>query len=185
MSAMNPKAFFEDWLPKTFAEAGEGTDISAAAEFTVLVEVGADGWWLALEQGKLSVTQPARAEEATFRIRTDPVSFEKLLTESLALLDNRKPKLQALRLDAETRKLLVNVPQGLKLVVDGETWRAEVAFSPGRVDPAESGCTLTCAMADLRDVQAGRANPMELFMNGRLKLDGNVEIAMALGGLFL
>lgn len=45
---------------------------------------------------------------------------------------------------------------------------------------AEANCTVTLALSDLVDLLAGKLNPVNGFMSGKLKLAGDMSIAMRL-----
>jgi putative sterol carrier protein len=45
---------------------------------------------------------------------------------------------------------------------------------------AEANCTVTLALSDLVDLLAGQLNPVNGFMSGKLKLAGDMSIAMRL-----
>lgn len=45
---------------------------------------------------------------------------------------------------------------------------------------AEANCTVTLALSDLVDLLAGQLNPVNGFMSGKLKLTGDMSIAMRL-----
>ncbi len=186
MSESSPEHFFETWLPRTFEQVRQRVDTSAVTDCSLLVEVGTKAWRVAVQSGVLRVEPNPTETTSTFRAQTDDESFHRL-AENVHLVngDTYSGELKLLRLDEETCRLVDNVPQAIRLVVVDEPAKAQVVLAPGSVDPANVGCTVTCQLEDLRKVRAGQANPMELFMSGRLTLDGNVEVAMALGGLFL
>ncbi len=185
MSESNPQHFFENWLPRTFEQLRQRVDTSNVTDCSLLAEVGPRSWRVAVVGGQLEVEPNPAQTTSTFRARTDESSFERLITGVTLNGSAQTSDMKLLRLDEETCRLVDNVPEAIRLVVLDEPGRAEVVLAPGSVDPSNVGCTVTCKLDDLREVQAGRANPMELFMSGRLTLDGNVEVAMALGGLFL
>lgn len=49
---------------------------------------------------------------------------------------------------------------------------------------AEADCTVTMSREDFDALIAGKLNAMEAVMNGRLKIDGDMGVAMKLQGLF-
>ncbi len=64
-------------------------------------------------------------------------------------------------------------------------------FIDGTQDPntvsqedAEAECTITVDKGDFDSLLAGSLNPMMAFMGGKLKIDGNMGIAMKLTSLF-
>ena len=60
------------------------------------------------------------------------------------------------------------------LVIDGAT----VSTADGPAD-----CTITLSLDDLESLIAGDLNPTMAFMTGKLKIDGDMSVAMALSQL--
>lgn len=66
------------------------------------------------------------------------------------------------------------------------TWRAEVlngslTMKEGAADKPD--LTVTCDSRDLLAIVNGELNAVSAFMQGRLKIDGNMSLAMKLQGL--
>jgi putative sterol carrier protein len=57
------------------------------------------------------------------------------------------------------------------------------ASTPNTVsnDDAEADCTIKVAMADFLDIVSGKQNPQMAFMMGKLKVDGDMSVALQLG----
>jgi hypothetical protein len=91
------------------------------------------------------------------------------------------------RFDEEAAELL-RQQQGRILVriEDAGTLR-RVALTPGllaySLETAE--CTVDCSLAALLELQEKRKNPLDLFYEGRIRIAGDAQIALALAGLFL
>jgi putative sterol carrier protein len=75
-----------------------------------------------------------------------------------------------------------------KFVVTGDgggTWFVDLT-QPGGVVKAGEGeakCTLTVAAKDLVDIVNGKANAQMAFMTGKLKVAGDMGLALKLGAL--
>lgn len=68
-----------------------------------------------------------------------------------------------------------------------KTWCVDLKSSPPVVkdSPAEKAdCTITLNDADLVNMVSGKANGQQLFMQGKLKIQGNMAMAMKLDQLF-
>lgn len=65
-----------------------------------------------------------------------------------------------------------------KIFVDGNNGNAVSN------DDADADCTLQVSMADFVDMAEGRLNAMNAFMGGKLKVLGDMSVAMKLQSLF-
>jgi len=62
-------------------------------------------------------------------------------------------------------------------------WTVDLTKEPGTVAPGSSGnakCTVTCAGSDFMNVISGKMNPQMAFMSGKLKIKGDMGLAMKL-----
>ena len=77
----------------------------------------------------------------------------------------------------------------LAFVITGEgggNWLAtiqgsDLSLSDGTTDAADM--TMTCAAEDLLAMTSGELNAVSAFMQGKVKIDGNMSLAMKLQGL--
>lgn len=51
-------------------------------------------------------------------------------------------------------------------------------------DDKAADCTVSIALEDFNDMLAGTLDPMGAFMQGKIKLDGDMSVAMKLQSLF-
>lgn len=58
------------------------------------------------------------------------------------------------------------------IVIDGNTVSR---------DDAAADCTIALSKSDLESMMAGELSPTAAFMQGKLKVDGDMSVAMALG----
>lgn len=69
---------------------------------------------------------------------------------------------------------------------DGGSYHVTVAGDDVTVEAGEAaaaGCTVTMAAADFKAMVAGQLNPVAAFMGGKLRLDGDMALAMKLQSL--
>ncbi|TAE73786.1 MAG: sterol-binding protein [Bacteroidetes bacterium] len=45
-------------------------------------------------------------------------------------------------------------------------------------------CSVAVELSDLKDMLSGELNPMQAFMGGKMKVDGDMSVAMKLQALF-
>ena len=60
------------------------------------------------------------------------------------------------------------------IVIDGQTVSTT---------DSETDCTMKLALDDLEDLVAGELNPTMAFMSGKIKVEGDMSVAMALSQL--
>jgi len=63
--------------------------------------------------------------------------------------------------------------------------RIDDTVSPAVVDNQDTpvDCTVKVAMADFMEMASGKQNPQMAFMMGKLKIDGDMSVAMQLGSI--
>jgi hypothetical protein len=167
------------------------TGITSVGSVTCRV-LGAGEWSLRLNDGVLAVTQ-GMEEDVMLQITVPASDFETLvLTPTRELASGpHKPiphnggALAALAVSAETARLVRKVPGSVLFAAqDGEA-RRRLLVTPGSrlVDLDSAECTIECALEDVVAMRATGGSPIQLFTSGKLKLRGNVQIAMALAGV--
>jgi putative sterol carrier protein len=63
----------------------------------------------------------------------------------------------------------------------GGTWRVNLKDAPGlSVGDGPSDCTLSLAASDFLDLISGKANGQQLFFSGKLRIEGDMSLALKL-----
>jgi hypothetical protein len=178
----SPSEFFESYLPGWFARASGASVTSPGA---LVFHVGPDSYALRLDSGKLQVTRGA-ATDAILQVSLSPADFAALIREGAALLDSgnadRLLALRALSLDAERAKAVRNVDGSVAFeLAEGDLVRT-LLLSPGAAIAGASppACTVQVAGSDFWALSRGERNPFELLMEGKIRMQGRMEVAMAL-----
>lgn len=183
-----PGPFLTEFLPALAARASLA-GVTSVGSITVVV--GEESWNLRLAAGKLEVAH-VHEEDAFARIAIPPDDFAPLISEPIAARGSTLPSTVpagAFKLFAQDPRIasaMRHLPGSVLLEVrDGEN-RRRILITPGlrAADFDSAECVISCDMEDYLDAATGRTPPMQLFMSGKLTLTGNVQLAMALSGLF-
>lgn len=183
----SPSEFFRSYLPAWFASAGAAGNSSPGS---LLFHVGADTFALRLTAGQLEVTD-GLSVDAILQLSLNPADFAELIKQAEPLFasgaTDRLLALRALGVDAERAKLLRNVDGSVSFEIDDSGQLRTLLLSPGAALAGASppACTIRVAAADFWALSRGERNPFELLMDGKLRVQGRMEVAMALSSVLL
>jgi hypothetical protein len=146
-----------------------------------------------LQEGVLEVC-PGAEDDVLLQVTVPVEDFEVLVVEPTRVIAKGPSRpvphgggaLAALAMSAETARLVRRVPGSVLFVVkDGEV-RRRLLVTPGRrsADMDSADCTIECALSDIIEMREKGGSPMQLFTLGKLRLKGNIQIAMALSSVF-
>lgn len=179
--------FFESYLPRWFARASSG---SVTSPGSLVFHVGPDSHALRLSAGKLEVTRGA-ATDAILQVSLTPADFAALIQEGASLLDSgnadRLLALRSLSLDPERAKAIRNVDGSVAFEVAESDGVRMLLLSPGAAVAGASApaCTVQIAASDFWALSRGERNPFELLMEGKIRMQGRMEVAMALSSVLV
>jgi putative sterol carrier protein len=183
----NPREFFEAFLPGWF---GQNAAAGASSPGALVFHVDAEIYALRLEAGKLVVSSGDGAE-AILQISVSAADFAELIRGAQPLLDagksDRLLALRSLTLDAERAKMIRSVDGSVAFeITEGESVRT-LLMTPGAsaVGAAAPACTVRVAAADFWALSRGEKNPFELLMDGKIRIQGRMEVAMALSSVLV
>jgi hypothetical protein len=174
-------------LPGWFAAASRSTATSPGA---LVFHVGPDSYALRLESGTLAVTRGA-ATDAILQVSLSPAAFATLIREGEALFESGASDqllaLRSLSLDAERAKLIRNVDGSVAFEISDDDAIRTLLLSPGAAVAGSSppACTVRVSAADFWALSRGERNPFELLMDGKIRMQGRMEVAMALSSVLV
>jgi hypothetical protein len=186
---IHPRRFLEEVLPahaaSIEAELGGRSSIGS-----VVLHVPEEGTWsVRVLDGRLEVDS-GMGQDSLLQLTVAGGDFAPLIDAGLNHAKARTASLaemalRALSLDARTARGLRHLPGSVALVVRDGGVERRVLIAPGVrvVEPGAADCTITVAMEDWVAIQTGRAAPLTLFADGRISVSGNVQLALALGGV--
>ena len=84
--------------------------------------------------------------------------------------------------------VVTKINSSYKFIITGDsggTWVVDLTKPGGAISAGESDakCTITMASADFVDLMNGKLNPQMAFMSGKLKVAGDMGLALKLGSL--
>jgi hypothetical protein len=187
MSAESVAEFVEQFLPEQYALALAGKPAPAVA-VTLGLSVPGNGVWSLTAGPERLLVDRGLSDSRTLTATLDAPDFERLLTSDELRLRSGAPLLVNTRRWDEETLSLVRAMQGSILVRIADPPRERrILLTPGTLvaDYDSARCTIECDFADLVGVRMGTQQPMDLFMAGKLRLQGDAQLALALGGLLL
>ncbi len=184
----SPERFFGEYVPAELARLGASLG-KLSSVGAVVFDLGAAGAWsLRLQGGAPSVRSGADAEPLV-RVTLAPADFEPIIVagaEKIGGNDATGRELVAARVltvDAHRARMLRGAPGSgavrLKAAA-GSGHRRTVTLGGAGPELDAPDCEVECALEDFWALQGGQKNAFELLMDGKLKMSGKVELAMAL-----
>jgi SCP-2 sterol transfer family len=187
LAPSSPREFFEDFLPAWFSKSAPS---SASSPGALVFHVGAETYALRLDAGRLLVTLGSTTD-AILQVSVSAADFAELIVQAQPLLDagqsDRLLALRSLSLDAERAKMIRSVDGSVAFeIADGSEART-LLLTPGIaiVGSAPPACSVRVAASDFWALSRGEKNPFELLMDGKIRMQGRMEVAMALSSVLV
>lgn len=188
--AVTPSAFFEEQVPAHFAQVKDQlTEAQQAIDIKVGVALhGDDGgaWTLHYAGGELEVSV-GLADDCQVQLEQHVDYWREAVAGEggLGLMDDFDPtRVDLDRLKPELADRVRQIRGTLQVrVVDGdeETFDLVVRFGPDA--PDEPTTTIEMQAEDAAALRAGTLQPQQAFMGGRVRITGDMNLAMQVGSL--
>ena len=185
-----PARFFGDYVPAHLA--GIGSTLSdRSSPGAIVFEIGDEAWSLRLKSGSV-VVESGIASDTLLRLTLSASDFEPVIVggaerlDEQAGLERQLVAARALAMDEERARLLRETGGSvlLRLSSDGSEHRVVVSIGGSTPKPDAPDCEIECALADLWSIQSGSVNPFQLLLDGKIRIKGNAELALAVGAAF-
>jgi hypothetical protein len=192
-----PRRFFSETIPLQFnatLDAQERLGESGRALYQAMREVeatlcaivsgeGGGRFYLNIREGRMSAGD-APALPPFITIVQDRPGFDRLAREAgdsaLALLGGLSGLGGELRLTRKRIDGFAPLQGALRFAVAGENgFELITHFGPGPV-PEQPSASITVDEAAYRELRGGQLDPAEAFLNGRIKVEGDLQLAMQL-----
>lgn len=185
----DPEQFFTAYLPRLFEGLTGASGITSVGSLVCRVS-GRGEWTLRVRDGALEVTR-GMEDDVMLQLTISAEDFAPLVGE-LAGISADAPRIprgalvRALGASPETARLVRHVPGSVAFLARDDGVVRRLLVTPGRrpADPGAPDCTIECSLEDLRGARARGESFMALFAQGKLRITGNVQIALALSAVF-
>lgn len=183
----SPHDFFESYLPAWFGRASAAPVTSPGA---LVFHVGPASYALRLDSGQLQV-QSAAPSDAILQVSLSEPDFAELIRQGAPLFEDgasdRVLALRSLSLDAERAALIRNVDGSVAFEIAEQELVRTLLLSPGSLvaGAAPPACTVRLAAVDFWALSRGEKNPFELLMDGKIRMQGRMDVAMALSSVLV
>lgn len=196
-SPPDPKTFYSETIPAQFnasldaqerlGEAGRGVlEAMRSVDATIRVEVrGADGgsFHLNIRSGRMSAGESA-AFPPFLTVVQERAAFETLARESgdsaLALLGGLSGLSGEMRLTRKKVESLAQLAGAVQFSVTGDGGFSLLThFGPGPV-PEQPNASIAVDDDAYRELRSGKLDPGAAFLNGKIKVAGDMQLAMQL-----
>ncbi len=189
-----PRAFFHERLPEQFNHALARQEQAAAAaqklldgmravDATLRVVVDGEAFHLDVEKGRMRASAtPAFPPVLTLVL--DRAAFGRVVAEAgdsaMGFLGGLSGLAGEMKLTKARLENLKGVSGALRFEVDGEGGFALTTHFGAGDPPEQPDTTLTVDAETYRELRAGRLDPQNAFMGGKIRVAGNMQLAMQL-----
>lgn len=182
-----PAHFFGDYVPAHLAGIGSALS-DRSSPGAIVFEIGDEAWSLRLKSGNV-VVESGIASDTLLRLTLAASDFEPVIVKGAERLDEQAGlerqlvAARALSIDEERARLLRETGGSvlLRLSNDGSEHRVVVSIGGSTPKPDAPDCEIECSLADLWSMQSGSVNPFQLLLDGKIRIKGNAELALAVG----
>ncbi len=190
---ITPTSFFLDWLPAEFEKAfGKAGVAASQQDLTVRVRLdGDDGgtWDLTLKGGHLEVVPQTAGGEPDVTVMQTVADWRAIAVGEPGAVDLAPPQaspMDILFLDPSSRQVLKQVKGTIRFQVteyNARTWALTVKL--GAQAPSEPNATISVDADSYGKLLSRKLGAPEAFFSGKIKLTGDVGLAMQLGTAML
>jgi hypothetical protein len=192
----DPKSFYTEHIPTQFnrmldeqealGEAGRRVfEGMCAVNATIRVDIldAEASFFLNIANGRMTAGESAD-HPAFLTLQQDTAAYNRLAREAgdsaMALLGGLSGLAGEMKLTQQRIDNLADVKGLLKFTVAGPTGFALFTHFGTDPIPDEPTASITVDEEAYRDLRSGELNPQDAFMNGRIQIEGDMQMAMQL-----
>lgn len=184
---IKPKPFFEELVPQQFKAITAVTPIEGleGTEFSLQFDIeGPNGgsWSIVVNDGKNMESRPGGYGKALITMKLAESDWRDAITGKAGM--NIGLNMAAPSMDAAQAKAQLEILKGIKGTLSTEITKEDGSIFPVTIvfNKSESPQTkIKMKMADYLDMQTGKLDGPNAFMQGRLTIEGDMMFAMQLG----
>ncbi len=187
---MTPKQLLNEIVPKKLAELAGLQFPDLAAEMQVTIEGDEGGVWSMTAAGGKPQVKSGAASKPVVCIKTNrsafDMGFKRAGTQALEM-DITGPVKMALKLMPDNEKIdmirqQLNGTLLFKVMADDGDALIGIGFNAD-ADINNPTCTIETSENELKEMQEGKMPPQQAFMAGKIRLSGDMSLAMTAGML--
>ena len=196
MSIPDPQDFYNEQIPaqwnrmldeqQALGEEGRGVfEGMIAVDATIRVDIldEGDSYFMNIDAGRMNSGDKA-AHPPFLTLLQSRAAYERLAAEAgdsaMALLGGLSGLAGEMKLTQQRIDNLSDVKGLLRFIVTGESGFELLTHFGTDPIPDEPATTITIDTDAYRDLRSGELNPQDAFMNGRIKIEGDMQMAMQL-----
>ncbi len=176
-SDVTPEQFFEQFLPLGFEANAASLPMAATAQLNLQFNLTGDGggeWQVAIQDGKLASTKGSGDANVTFTLAVDDWR-DAVLGQNGAGMEMLLPQPKAGRPDTSGRVRELKGTIALELArEEKDPFKMEMCFN----NVTAPRTVVRMKMQDYIDVQSGKVHGQEAFMQGRIRVEGDMALLM-------
>ncbi|MCW5828451.1 MAG: SCP2 sterol-binding domain-containing protein [Deltaproteobacteria bacterium] len=186
---MTPKQLIEEFIPKKLAELGDVTFPDLGVQFEVTIEGDGGGVWTIKTEGGKPRISAGGAKDPLVTVKTNRQAYDMGMKRAGGELDRD--------ISGQVGNMLKMVPDQTKvdmirqqlsgtMMIKIATDEGDALIGIGFVGPADlvnPRCTIETSEAELNEMRETRMPPQQAFMAGKIRLGGDMSLAMTAGML--
>ncbi len=186
---MSPKQLIEEFIPKKLAELKDTTFPDLGVEFEVTIEGNGGGVWsIKTEGGKPKISTGA-AKNALITVKTNRAAYDMGMKRAGGELDRDVSKQveMALKMAPDQAKIdMIRQQLSGTMMIKIATNDGDALIGIGFCGPADlqnPRCTIETSEAEMNEMAEAKMPPQQAFMAGKIRLGGDMSLAMTAGML--
>ncbi len=189
VAKMSPKQLVEEFVPKKLAELKDVNFPDLGVEFEVTIEGDGGGVWTMKTEGGKPKISAGNAGNPLVTVKTNRAAYDMGMKRAGGELDQdiAKPVEMMLKMAPDQAKIdMIRQQLSGTMMIKVSTDEGDALIGIGFCGPADlvnPRCTIETSEAELNEMRDAKMPPQQAFMAGKIRLGGDMSLAMTAGML--